>query len=61
MTEDGVQGEGADGSAVHHLLCEHRFLRFPDEPPRCVHCSLGYAEYVHGTVRGALSRMGAWD
>lgn len=61
MTEQGGKSDGADGSAAHQLLCTHRFVRSTDAPPCCVHCGLGYAEYVHGTVRGALSRTGAWD
>lgn len=63
MTETGTQGKDGDRPEVHQLLCKHRFVRplVEGELPFCVHCGLGYREYVHGTVRGALSRMGAWD
>ena len=45
------------------LLCEHRWVpRTPErDEQHCASCGLGYAEYVHGTVRAALTRMGAWD
>lgn len=49
---------------VDQLMCEHRFVRpvvaDGEEAPRCVSCGVGYAEYVHGTVRAALTRQGAW-
>lgn len=51
----------SDGN-VDQLLCEHRWERPVDggEHPRCGSCGLSNADYVHGTVRAALSRMDAW-
>lgn len=56
--------EGAEGAqGADQLMCEHRWVPPADEggQPRCASCDLGYAEYVEGTVRAALSRMGMWD
>lgn len=60
---DEEQGRVDAGAAVEQLMCEHRWVPSTGEgePPRCASCDLGYAEYVGGTVRAALSRMGAWD
>lgn len=63
MTDTDGPGQHGNGQEVHQLLCKHRFMRGAAEGalPGCVHCGLGYREYVHGTVRGALPRMDAWD
>lgn len=54
----GRPDEGAD-----ELMCEHRWVpSTPDrDEPHCAACDLAYADYVEGTVRAALSRMGVWD
>jgi hypothetical protein len=54
---------GRPDSAEDQLMCEHRWVHCtPDrDDPHCATCGLGYADYVEGTVRAALSRMGAWD
>ncbi|GGK67956.1 hypothetical protein [Ornithinimicrobium pekingense] len=49
------------GGAADQLLCEHRWVPAEGEEPRCASCDLGYGDYVGGTVRAALSRMGMWD
>lgn len=48
--------------SADQLMCEHRWVRDGEDADRlCTACGLGYREYVAGTVRGALSRMGTWD
>ena len=63
MTDAANAGrDGTGEAAVDHLLCEHRWVRPGEEGqhPVCASCGLGYAEYVQGEVRAALSRMDAW-
>lgn len=50
------------GEAAARLMCEHRWVHATAErdEPHCAACGLGYREYAEGTVRAALSRMGAW-
>lgn len=47
---------------AEQILCEHQWVRdAPDtQDAHCAACGLDYRDYVEGTVRAALSRMGAW-
>lgn len=47
---------------AEQLMCEHRWVKPVGEEalPRCGSCDLGWHDYAQGTVRAALTRMGAW-